>query len=312
MERSTPTLDAGFYDVTQELGGVIFGAMLAAQPRTDAPPEVPPLLQLRRGLAEAPAWFLIQAAEFAPRPLTVADLRVRDIYASERIVAALLELMASEQWFDRSAAGEYHLTTAGRAVLAQLRERQHQLIAAIVPPPEAQVERLAALLGRVIEASLASAPGPWCLTHSRNRAPAADAPPLVQIFQYIEDLNAFRDDAHMAAWRSYDVSGYVWEAFTSVFTGQADTADTLFNQLAYRGYSRVEYAAALEELAGRGWIERSGEADGYGVTAAGRAIQAAAEQRTNSSFYAPWSCLDQAESSEIYTLLMRLHDTYKQ
>ncbi len=315
MERSIPILDAGFYDFTQELGGAIFGAMLAAQPRTDTPPDPPPpLLQVRRGLAEAPAWFLIQAAEFAPAPLTVADLRVRDIYASERIVAALLEMMASEKWLDRSEAGEYHLTAAGRAVLAQLRERQHRLIAAIDPPPEAQVERLAALLGRVIEASLARAdpPGPWCLVHSRNRAPATDAPPLVQIFQYIEDLNAFRDDAHMAAWRSYDISGHAWEALAFVDIGQAATADTLFDQLAYRGYSRVEYAAALEELGRRGWIERSGEDAGYGATAAGRAIRAEAEERTNSAFYAAWSCLSQAESAELHRLLVRLHDAYKQ
>src|SRR5262245_34345242 len=123
MERAMPVLDAGFYELTQEVGGAIFSAMLAAQAQAGAQPTTPPpLLQVRRGLAEAPAWFLIQAAEFDPAPLSVASLRVRDIYASERIVAALLEMMASEKWFDRSAVGEYHLTAAGRAVLSQLRE----------------------------------------------------------------------------------------------------------------------------------------------------------------------------------------------
>src|SRR5215208_3631377 len=117
MERAIPVLDAEFYDLTQDLGGAIFGAMLGAQTQAGTPPEPPPLLQVRRGLAEAPAWYLIQAAEFDPAPLTVASLRVRDVYASERIVAALLEMMASEKWLDRSAAGEYHLMTEGRAVL---------------------------------------------------------------------------------------------------------------------------------------------------------------------------------------------------
>ncbi len=91
MERTIPVLDAEFYDLTQDIGGAIFGAMLAAQAPAVAPPVPPPLLQVRRGLAEAPAWYLIQAVEFDPAPLTVAGLRVRDIYASERIVAALLE-----------------------------------------------------------------------------------------------------------------------------------------------------------------------------------------------------------------------------
>src|SRR6185295_15094177 len=110
MERFIPVLDARFYELTQEVGGAIFGAMPAATTQTGAPPAPSPLLQIRRGLAEAPAWYLIQAAEFAPAPLTVASLRVRDIYASERMVAALLELMASEKWLDRRAADEYHLT----------------------------------------------------------------------------------------------------------------------------------------------------------------------------------------------------------
>src|SRR5258706_12922667 len=115
MERTIPVLDAEFYDLTQDIGGAIFGAMLAAQAPAVAPPVPPPLLQVRRGLAEAPAWYLIQAVEFDPAPLTVAGLRVRDIYASERIVAALLELMASEKWLHPRAAGGDPPTAGGRA-----------------------------------------------------------------------------------------------------------------------------------------------------------------------------------------------------
>jgi hypothetical protein len=314
MERAIPILDAEFYELTQDIGGAIFGAMLAAQGHAGAQPVPPPLLQVRRGLAEAPAWYLIQAAEFDPAPLTMAGLRVRDVYASERIVAALLELMASEKWLDRSAAGEYHLMADGRAVLGQLRERQHRLIAAIEPPPDVQAGQLAALLGRVIEVSLASAdpPGAWCLAHSRNRAPAADAPPLVQIFQYVEDLNAFRDDAHMAAWRPYGVSGQGWETFTSVCDGRADTADALFDQLAHRGYSRAEYAATLEELAGRGWIERTGAAGAYSATAAGHAVRAEAERLTDSYFYGPWASLAEDERATLHVSLIRLRDRLNQ
>ncbi len=199
-------------------------------------------------------------------------------------------------------------------MLGQLRERQHQLIAAIEPPPDAQSGQLAALLGRVIAASLAGAdpPGAWCLAHSRNRAPAADAPPLVQIFQYVEDLNAFRDDAHMAAWRPYDVSGQGWETFTHICDGRADTADALFDQLAHRGYSRTEYGAALEDLAGRGWIERAAAAGAYSATAAGHAVRAEAERLTDGYFYGPWSSLAEEEIAQTHTLLIRLRDRLNQ
>jgi hypothetical protein len=169
-----PVLDAQFYSLTQEVGGAIFGAMLAAQARSSAQPEPPPaVLQVRRGLAESPGWFLIQASEFAPEPLTVDNLRVRDIHASERIVAAMLELMATEQWLDRDAEGGYYLTSAGHEWVERLRPQRHALIGALDEPlPPGDVARLAGLLGRAIEASLASAepPEPWCLARSRRRA----------------------------------------------------------------------------------------------------------------------------------------------
>ena len=115
-------LNAAFYDHTQSLWQGYAVAMRDARARLpEPPPPRHPLLQLRAGLAESPGWFLVQAAEFDPEPLTVAALRVRDIYASERIVQALLELMAGEQWFDRQ--GEvYTLTEHGRA---EHSDRQH-------------------------------------------------------------------------------------------------------------------------------------------------------------------------------------------
>ncbi|KPV46481.1 hypothetical protein SE17_43265, partial [Kouleothrix aurantiaca] len=106
--------NAALYDLFMDAAGAIYTALAAAAPPTPAPV----LLQLRAGLAESAGWFLVQASEFAPEPLTVELLRVRDIYASERIVAALLELMAGEGWLERDAAGRYALAEAERELLA--------------------------------------------------------------------------------------------------------------------------------------------------------------------------------------------------
>jgi hypothetical protein len=290
METDRIKLDAAFYDLTQEVGGAIFSAMLAVQRRAAAQPDPPPpLLQFRRGYAESPAWLLVQTAEFDPEPLTLENLRVRHVYGSERILAALLELMASEGWLDRDGEGAFHPTAAGRAQYLRLRPRQHMLISALEPPPEAQAKHLADLLGRVIDAGLvrSNPPGTWCLAHSRRRAPAADAPALAQIFHYSEDINAIRDDAHMAAWSP---------------TG------TLFEQLNYRGNSRSEYAGALAELAQRGWLEPTADTGAYQVTAAGKLIRSEIEQATDNYFYAPWSCLSTDEIAVAHDLLIRLRD----
>lgn len=297
-------LDVAFYNLLMEAFDALYSAG-NAQANTPNEP-VPAILQLRAGLAESPGWFLLQATEFDPEPLTVATLRVRDVYASERIVQALLELMASEEWLDRSAQDTYALTAKGRAAIQQRLQRRHELLAEL-PPASGDVDRIAALLGRLIDASLVAPmpPGSWCLAHSRRRPPAHDAPALVRIAQYFSDFNAFRDDAHMAAWQSYTPDGYVWEAFSLVCARAADSAASLFAQLAHRGYSCGEYAAALEILTRRSWLERAGTDGAYRVSANGREVREVVEQLTDSYFYAPWSCLAEAEIAELHALLLQ-------
>jgi len=301
-------LDATFYNLLMEASGAIWAALAAARPEDKPQEPPPPLLQLRRGRAESPAWFLVQAAEFDPRPLSVARLRLRDIYAAPRLVGALLELMASERWLSRIGDDEYTLAPAGRRLLARMREEREAALAALPPPAGVDVGRLASLLQRLIEASEEAddPPGTWCLAHSRNRAPDPDAPPFIQLPQYFADFNAFRDDAHMAAWRPYGVKGHTWEAFAFLCTGRAGSAAELGEQLHYRGYDESEYAATLAELARRGWL--AAESGRYTVTAAGHAAHAEAETRTDDYFYTPWAVLSAEEVATLHTLLRHFRD----
>lgn len=285
-------LDAQFYDLTQSLWGALAGAMAAVR-LPEPPPPSHPLLQVQAGQAESPAWFMIQAAEFDPEPLSVARLRVRDIYAAERIVAALLEVMAAERWFDRHG-DDYHLRAEGRAVLDRIRANRARRLSALALPDE-PLTRLERALGDVIARSLAAGdpPGTWSLSHSRRRAPADDASAAEKLFQYVADVNAFRDDCHMAAWQPLGVSGQVWETFGFVADGSAVTPEALFAALSFRGYSAADYAAALDELAARGWATPT--TDGWQATEDGRAVRAAAEARTDAAFYAPWAHLSAAD-----------------
>jgi hypothetical protein len=288
--------DAALYDLTQEAVGAIYAAIHARRAPSDEQTHPPPLLQWHAGRAESAGWFLVQAAEFAPEPLTVARLRVRDVYGSPRLVSALLELMVSELWLDR-AGEEYTWTEAGRVAYLRSRDRTRQLATTIQPLPEADLKELVALLERVIQASLASAtpPGIWCLAHSRNRAPADDAPAVVKLFQCSSDFNAFRDDAHMAAWQPYKPGDGAWEAFALLCSGEASSAEALAQQLAHRGFSRHEYATILAEVNKRGWLEAAGDAGAYRVTEAGRTVRQDVERLTDAYFYAPWSCLSEGE-----------------
>jgi DNA-binding MarR family transcriptional regulator len=254
---------------------------------------------------------MIQAAEFDPEPLTVAKLRVRDIYASESMARALLEMLASEKWLDRRGEA-YHLTETGREVMLGLKARPTQLLHEVALPDNVDVARLEGLLQRVIEASLQcpTPPGNWCLVYSKRRAPGEEAPLLARLLHYTADFNAFRDDAHMAAWQPLALLGYEWEAFSWVASGGAQTAVALFNELAYRGYSQADFAAALSKLVERGWLVSAG--DSYQLTEAGRITQAEVEQRTDDYFFAPWhKALNEAEIEETIELLRVLREEWQ-
>jgi hypothetical protein len=120
---------------------------------------------------------------------------------------------------------------------------------------------------------------------------------LLKIVYYLSDLNAYRDDAHMAAFQPHGIEAYVWEALTLVWQGSAQTADDLFDQLWYRGYAREEYAGALEELRRHGWVETIGEGK-YQISEQGRAVRDEAERLTDEYFYTPWqACLTMGEMS---------------
>ncbi|MCB8944613.1 MAG: hypothetical protein H6658_12760 [Ardenticatenaceae bacterium] len=304
-------LDAAFYDDIQNTAMPFYQAMMAVQQQQTDPPTPHPLLMVQRGRAESPAWYMIQAAEFDPEPLSVARLRVRDIYASQTMALALLEMMAGEKWLDRRG-DDYYVTDEGREVMLRLKGRTTMLLREVTPPENVAVVRLEGLLRRVIEASLRcpNPPGSWCLRYSHRRAPDADAPLLARLLHMISDFNAFRDDAHMAAWQPLGVMGYEWEAFSLVASGGANTAVSLFNELAYRGYSREDFAAALHQLAERGWLVTEGET--YHLTEAGRITQAEAERRTDDYFYVPWHiALNGEEIEETIELLRVLREEWQ-
>ena len=206
-------LNAETYNLLMNVVGSFYpvmGRVRAALP--EQPPAPPALLTIRGGYAESPAWYMIQAAEFDPEPLTVEKLRVRDIYASPSLALALLEMLASEKWLDRRGA-DYFLTAAGREVVERLKGRPAQFLADIEPLSADEINQIEARLRRIIDASLAAPtpPGSWCLAHSRRRAPADDSPAIVKLFHYFSDFNAFRDDAHMAAFMPREPEGYIWE-----------------------------------------------------------------------------------------------------
>ena len=303
-------LDAGFYDLLMESSGAAGNAVVAMRAGAGvAVPSAPPLLQVKRGKAESAGWYLVQATEFEPEPLTIAYLRVRDTYASERVIGALLEMMAVEGWLARDEHSAYYLTESGRTILSNRRALAQPFLTKLESMLTMDLPRLSDLLAGLIDASLSAGRcvPPWCLAHSRRRAPDQDAGTLAAIVQYFDDFNAFRDDAHMAAWQPLAIEGYVWEAFAHVCDASGSSSAGLWELLAHRGYARCDYAKALAECARRGWLRRA-EGDAYTVTEAGRAVRAEVEWHTDDYFYAPWRGFSETAIAETQALLVSFRD----
>lgn len=301
--------NSDFYFQLEASAGPLYHAMSEAAQKSQQPRRHP-LLQVQNGRAESPAWYLIQAAEFDPDPLTIDNIRIRDTYASESIASAILEMLAAEKWLDRRD-DEYHLTAAGRDVTDELLSRSQSLLTGVTIPTHIDVARLEHLLRRVINACLDcdNPPGNWCLVHSRNRAPDDEKSVVVRLLHYFSDFNAFRDDAHMAAWQPTGVTGNHWETFAYVIAGLADTSISLYEQLSYRGYSIEDYDDALLELVTRGWISYMDKS--HVVTDAGATIHAQVESLTDQYFYAPWfKELSEAELTETGELLRVLREDW--
>lgn len=301
--------DSALYDFTQTLQGQIFYAAFRTNLSDEQRQEWSnrdPIMNIKRGYAESPNWVFVQALEFAPDPLTVERFRRRAVYSSPSLTLALLELLASEKYFD-PIDNEYHLTEKGLDEAEKIRQFRFNVFDGFAPISPDISAKIEGYMKRIILASLeADTISTRSLIHSRKRAPQSDAPPLAKIVQYGSDFNAFRDDAHMAAYGEYDVEGHIWEALSYITSQQARSARDLYEKLAYRGFYTQDWQTALDTLVHRNWLK---ETDGnYQATEKALQISQEIEAKTDAYFYAPWAVLSDDEYVDLTVNMQKLSE----
>ncbi|GAP09271.1 hypothetical protein BECAL_00412 [Bellilinea caldifistulae] len=253
---------------------------------------------------------LFPAFSFDPEPVTAEKIHLRGAYTAVSLFSQRLREAAGLGLMEEveNAEGAYRLTPSGREAAAKIIQAAYECMSGLQPLPRSEMEQLAALLHRLVDACLKAPPPPekWCIQLSRRLDGGEDAHPFIRIDQYLSDLAAYRDDAHLAAWRPLECSGQAWEAFTLVWRAEADTLEELCVKLERRGFSREEYRQALDDLIRRGWLQA--EKERYLLTPLGGQIRQAAEERTDQYFYAPWQCLSTDEVDLLRSLLIRLRE----
>ena len=207
--------------------------------------------------------------------------------------------------------GRYQLNDTARQIGWRIYTAKHQRLGQLQLLAGQEQEALAYMLHRLVHASrVAAQPAPkrWLL--SRCTYLAVNAPALARIVEHLADLNAFRDDCHLAAWQQYGVDGHTWEAFTLLWRQGDLSLDDVAEQLDVRGYRLEDYEAALHILRKRQWVIR--QAKIYRLTAQGRQVRNSVESLTDNTFYTPWACLRGDEWAQLYKLLTALETAVSQ
>jgi hypothetical protein len=253
---------------------------------------------------------LLIARGLEPDAISPERIWRRYPYGTREGWAQPLATLTERQLLEMQKDGSYRLTPGGRALVTRLLKEFYVGLAdverAIGPVyPAADLDRLAARLNRIVTACLTAPIDRSSLTDSHGLAPDGNATALARIDQALDDLNAFRDDAHLAAWRPLQVTGEAWELFTFLWRGEVQNVDEMTEKAAGRGHTRDTYQSALGDLIGRGWV-RAANAGAYEVTDAGRQLREAAEVATDRNFYMPWQVLNESEIEEVPNLLARL------
>jgi len=253
------------------------------------------------------------AREAQPQPFTVQRLSTRIPYTNPDVVATRLRDATAEGYFEEAAGGHYTLTAKGERVVDVVNDAFYQALGAIDVMPAERIERLNELLHALVEAALQSdLPSKACIRQTFDTAQPRDYAPLARLDLNVDDLNAFRDDAHHSAWSAasaggaHDVPGRDRETMALVWRGEATTSAEIAQKCAFRGYDEADYAASLQALAGRGWLQADAHGT-YTVTPEGDALRRKIEQATDDIFYATWDeTLSGQQQNELRTLLIEL------
>ncbi len=253
------------------------------------------------------AWLpLLRTAGVSPAPLAADRFAALTPYFAGRRRQEMLEQALQRGLLAADQPGRYRLTAPGRTALSAFFDFAQAAIADAPVLPRPQMEELAALLRRIV-LSTEKLPLPQSkanLASSRWTDPGPQAPPAVQVDQYLTDLLYFREDAHLYSWQAYGVDGRTWEAFTHIWRDKANTPSELADLLAARGYDEEDYASAIRHLLNKGWIEQA--AGRWQVTGSGRALRDVAEMVTDRLFFSAWRVLSEAELDRLNTLLVDL------
>jgi DNA-binding MarR family transcriptional regulator len=275
-------------------------------------PKIETYLEGIEGLEGRDIAFIQIGYAFAPDPLTTKSFIERGPYTNPASLNEQMDASVERGWLKPAGKGHYQLSDKGKQFAEEFFGLWNEWFGSLPTLAEDETERAAQLLSKLVKAAY-QLPKPDkkpTLEIGVRLRPEADAPAMLRVRRHITDLAYYRDDAHIAAWQPYNVSGKVWETLTFLWNGEAATSDEMVEQVGeYRHYDASDYAEAFEELIARGWA--TSENGKHHITDKGKEIRQEAENVTDQLFYAPFESLTQEETKELKRVLERLAEVVR-
>lgn len=256
------------------------------------------------GLDGPETYLLLALPGFEPDPISVALLNIRSPYTAPEIYVRRLDSLARSGLLSSKDAEHYHLTERGKRAYSYILSCANNAMASLAPLASNDLKELASLLSDRVAASLAAPepPGKWCVTHSRKMDPGPGVAEVVSIDQYISDLLAYRDDAHLASWKAHEIGGHTWDVLTLLWLNESESIDTILQKLARRGNSFQQTEDAVKILVKRHWADLS--LGKITITTEGRQTRQTAETMTDEYFYSPWKTMSEKHFQRLFELLV--------
>ncbi len=246
---------------------------------------------------------------FDTNPFTVVQFMRFFPYGLPQVNEEYLSSAVQQGYLALEGQGVYRATESRRTAVTRLIQAGNEVMAALDPMPKESLQALGNLLARISNTAFESPEPPAHVLIKAKR----DLYRRMDVFATLEgflahclELEGYRDDCYIATWSAHHIEGHAWDMLDFLSRGDAVTFADLHSKLSSRGVTEEVHAGDVKELVGRGWVEEGSGV--YQITSAGKQVRAEVEEETERLFFAPWSCLNEAELEELSDLATQLRD----
>jgi len=266
--------------------------------------------ELHAGLGELAGMdgFILQyAAVYAPEPIGIAHIFSRVPYSNPDKLKRDLSEANERGWLEPVDDGVYTVSHNGQTWFDRLVDSAKQDAQVLAKKTKVNIERGLEITQRVLDGAehtqmIADKPG---MVHSvLFREKEGDVLPFYRFRSNLIEFSAYRDDCHVAAWRTKEVEGYVWEAFALLADGEIKSSKALLEKRPNRGYLETDYDTAFHELVESGWLHTG--KNGHTLTGQGKLIRQEVENLTDEYFAAAFEELAANEVQELNAMLEQM------